>query len=197
MNYTRPTRTHGTRGERSTERLWFFTDRVRTMDAAWAVVAGSLIGAVGTLGGSTLATFLSDRRSKDQIQRERLRDAVEGVLTGLVRYSGEVRRSPDKLDEQKAAAGDSYFAATSRLALLLRRGEGEVDAVLLGTFVAITVAPQLAFSLTADMTQRLSAWYRGDMSMAAFSKIRAEWPDDAMETRFNAMRQDEASSAQG
>lgn len=156
------------------------------MDAAWAVVLGSAIGALGTLGGSALTSHLTDDRMREHQRREAMRQTIETIVLAMVSYAGAMRRSDEPTKEQLDAS-DKFFAAQARLGLVLRKGESEVITILLGTFAAITTKPELGTRLVADIAQYLPAWYRGDATMSELSMVRAKWPIELMKDRFDAM----------
>lgn len=157
------------------------------MDAAWAVVVGSAIGALGTLGGTAFTSYIADNRQRAHQRREELRLAIEVIVLALVKYAGAQRRSAEATEEQLEAA-DAFFAAQARLGLLLEKGDGEVITVLLGTFAAITTKPEMGSRLVADIAEYLPAWFRREATLNELALIKAKWPIDLMKERYDTIK---------
>lgn len=145
------------------------------MDTAWAVVAGSAIGAIGTLVGTTYGSYLGDRRRARTAHSDALRSALEVVLLQLIEHAGHARRA-DK--PAMYESGEKFIAAAARLGLLLRKGEAQIDTIVTGTFAAIALDPQNGASYSSSLAQLLPAWYRGDITLAQLTTVKRGWPDE-------------------
>jgi hypothetical protein len=149
------------------------------MDSAWAVVVGSAIGAFGAIAGTTFGGYLSDRRRARSAHDDALRSALEVAMLQLIEHTGHVNRSDQSATYE---SGEKFLAAAAKLGMLLRKGEAQIDTIIVGTFAAINLDPQHGTAYASSVAQLLPAWYRGDITIAELTTVKRAWPKQLLDS---------------
>jgi len=105
----------------------------------------------------------------------------------LIAHGGNASR-PDQA--AKWSSGETFMLAAARVGLHLRRGESEVDSVLVGTYAAINQDPSGAARYAGAVAHSLPAWFRGDITIKELTRVKQDWPESMQEQerRWSAER---------